>query len=201
MRQIQVLSAALLSTGFTASAAFAGSAAEPVIEPAPVAPVPAPEYTGGQWTGGYAGAQLGYGDVSGDGALDGVDGDDTLYGIHLGYNYDYGAWVSGIELDYDEADIDIGGGAATVEDVTRLKLKAGYDMGRWLPYATAGAARVNTTAGDDTGPFYGVGVAWQATEQFTIGTELLRHNFSDLGNATGADADATTLTVRASFRF
>ncbi|WP_375227989.1 outer membrane protein [Roseobacter sp. S98] len=201
MKKTRAFCAALIAAGVAATAAGAGSPAAPVIETVPAAPLPEPVYTGGQWTGAYAGAQLGYGDVSGDGTLDGVDGDDTLYGVHLGYNYDFGAWVSGVEFDYDEADIDIGTGAATVEDVTRLKVKAGYDMGRWLPYATAGAARVNTTAGDDTGPFYGLGVAWQATERVTVGTELLRHNFSDLGNAAGADADATTLTVRASLRF
>ncbi|QJF50944.1 outer membrane protein [Roseobacter ponti] len=189
-------------TGMTAltAPAFAGALEEPVVEAAPAAPV-VQETSYGTWTGAYGGVQLGYGDVSGDGALDGVDGNDNLYGVHIGYNYDYGNWVSGIELDYDDADIDIGGGAATVDDVTRLKLKAGYDMGNWLPYATAGAAHADTTAGSDTGSFYGLGVSYQATERWLVGAEVLRHNFSDLGGTSGLDADADTFTVRASLRF
>lgn len=169
-----------------------GPAAPPVpaAAPLPVAPV------SGEWTGGYAGLQLGFGDVNGSGA---ADGDDFLYGAHVGYRYDFGTFVLGGELDYDFTDIDLNG-AADVDSVARLKVQAGYDFGRTLGYFTAGVADVDTSLGSETGEFYGIGVAYQVNERYTVGAELLEHNFDDIGG-TGVEADATTLTVRGAIRF
>ena len=152
--------------------------------------------TGGSWTGGYAGVQLGYADVSGTGA---ANGDDALLGVHLGYRYDFGTFVLGGEIDYDTADIDLNG-AATVDSVARLKLQAGYDFGGTLGYFTAGVADVDTSIGSDSGAFYGIGFAYQINDQYTFGAELLEHEFDNIGG-TGVAADATTLTVRGSIRF
>ncbi|WP_147105783.1 outer membrane protein [Tateyamaria sp. syn59] len=181
-----------------ASPALAGSLEPPAPEPAAPAPLPpAPVQSfGGDWTGGYAGVQLGYGDVDATGA---ADGDDFLYGAHLGYRYDFGTFVLGGELDYDFADIDLNG-AAEVDSVARLKLQAGYDFGRTLGYFTAGVADLDTSLGSETGEFYGIGVAYQINDRYTVGAELLDHNFDDIGG-TGVEADATTLTVRGSIRF
>jgi outer membrane immunogenic protein len=79
-------------------------------------------------------------------------------------------------------------------------LRGGYDLGRTLIYATAGAAKLQTSIGDDTGEFFGLGVAYQVTDQFTVGGEVLEHRFDDIGG-TGVDADATTFNIRGSFRF
>lgn len=182
-----------------ASPALAGSLASPAPEPAaPIAPTPpAPVQTfGGDWTGGYAGVQLGYADVDATGD---ADGDDILYGAHVGYRYDFGTFVLGGELDYDFADIDLNG-AADVDSVARLKLQAGYDFGRTLGYFTAGVADLDTSIGSETGEFYGIGVAYQINDRYTVGAELLEHSFDDIGG-TGVEADATTLTVRGSIRF
>ncbi|WP_299552729.1 outer membrane beta-barrel protein [uncultured Tateyamaria sp.] len=182
-----------------AGPALAGSLEPPAPEPAaPVAPPPpAPVQTfGGDWTGGYAGLQLGYGDVDGSGD---ADGDDILYGAHVGYRYDFGTFVLGGELDYDFADIDLNG-AADVDSVARLKLQAGYDFGRTLGYFTAGVADLDTSIGSETGEFYGIGVAYQINDRYTVGAELLEHSFDDI-DGSGVDADATTLTVRGSIRF
>ncbi len=143
---------AVALTGITAltAPAFAGAAGEPVVEAAPAAPV-VQETSYGTSTNAYGGVQPGYGDVSGDTALNSVDSNENLYGAHIGDNYGYGSWVSGIELDQDDAGIDLGAGAATVDDVTRLKLKACNDIGNWTPCANAGAAHADTTAGSDTG--------------------------------------------------
>ena len=184
----------LLSTTALGAAAFAGSLEDPVIAE-PVA-VPAPVFTGGDWTGFYGGLNLGYADVDGDGD---ADGDDMTYGVHLGYDYDFGKYVLGAELEYDKFDVDLNG-AAEVDDVARLKLRAGYDLGQTLVYVTAGSAFLGTDIGDDTGQFAGVGAAYKITDQFTIGGELLGHRFDDIGG-TGVDADATTLNLRASMRF
>jgi len=185
----------VLSTSLIGSAAFAGNLEEPVIETV-ATPVYEPVAVGTDWTGAYGGLNLGYGDIDGSGT---ADGDGTTYGVHLGYDYDFGKFVLGGELEYDKADIDLNG-AADVDDVTRLKIRGGYDLGRTLVYATAGAARVNTSIGDDTGEFFGVGMAYQVTEKFTVGGEVLEHRFDDIGG-TGVDADATTFNVRGSFRF
>lgn len=187
--------ATVLSTALIGSTALAGSLEEPIVEPV-AAPVFEPAPVGTDWTGAYGGLNLGYGDVDGSGT---ADGDDMTYGLHVGYDYDFGRYVLGGELEYDKADIDLNG-AANTDSVTRLKLRGGYDLGRTLIYATAGAARLQTSIGDDTGEFFGVGMAYQVTDSFTVGGELLEHRFDDIGG-TGVDADATTFNLRGSFRF
>jgi predicted porin len=195
---VAIGAAALLS-----GPARAGSLAEPVVVAPPAPPVPA--YSGGDWTGFYLGGQVGRLDVDGEGALNGVGGDDTTYGLHAGYNYDFGRWVLGGELDYDDASVDLeAAGAAigeSVDSVWRAKLRGGYDFGRTLLYATIGAADVDTTVGGDTGEFYGLGVSFKASERVIISGEYLQHNFSDIGGNAGFDADADTFTIRASFQF
>jgi predicted porin len=185
-----------MALALSGTAAFAGNLADPMIETV-AAPVFEPVTVAGtDWTGAYGGLNLGYGDVDGSGT---ADGDDTTYGLHIGYDYDFGNFVLGAELEYDQLDIDLNG-AAEAESVTRLKIRGGYDLGRTLIYATAGAAMLDTSIGDDTGEFIGVGMAYQVTERFTLGGELLEHRFDDIGG-TGVDADATTFNVRGSFRF
>ncbi|MGB7241585.1 MAG: porin [Sulfitobacter sp.] len=196
MNKIMTLTSAA-AFAFATAPAFAGSLAEPVVEAAP--PAPAPVYnTGGDWGGFYGGLQLGRIDVDTDGGAV-LSGDDALYGLHAGYNWDLGTWVVGVEADYDFTDVDLGG-AATVDSVARLKLRGGYDFGRTLVYATVGAARVDTSLGNETGEAYGLGVSYQLTDQWIVGGEYLAHNFDDI-NGSGVNADADTLSLRASFRF
>ncbi|WP_299370025.1 outer membrane beta-barrel protein [uncultured Tateyamaria sp.] len=179
----------LMAGGFDTPAADA----PPPAQPLPPAPASAP---GGDWTGAYGGVQLGYGDVNGSGA---ADGDDVLGGVHLGYDYDFGTFVLGGEVDYDFADIDLNG-AASVDSVARLKLRAGYDFGRTLGYVSAGLAEVDTSIGSESGSYFGIGVTHRITDRYTLGAELLEHSFDDIGGS-GVDADATTLTIRGSIRF
>lgn len=195
-----LISASLVGLlSISASGAGAGSLDQPVATPpppaVPVAPPP-PAPLGGDWTGLYAGVQLGYGDIDGTG---GADGDDILGGVHAGYDYDFGTFVLGGEVDYDFADIDLNG-AASVDSVARLKLRAGYDFGAFLGYVTAGLAEVDTSIGSESGDFYGLGVAYQINDRTRVGAELLEHSFDDI-NGSGVDADATTFTVRGSISF
>ncbi|MEX0318253.1 MAG: outer membrane protein [Ruegeria sp.] len=178
------------------SPVLADNITEPVIEPVPAAPPPPAPYQGGDWTGAYLGGQIGQLDVD---PSAGAGGDDVSYGLHAGYNYDFGRFVLGGEVDYDWTDIDLGG-AATVDSVLRGKVKAGYDFGRVLAYATGGVAQVDTSLGDETGEFYGVGLAYQMTPQWVLGAEVLEHQFDDIGGS-GIGADATSASVRATFRF
>lgn len=107
----------------------------------------------------------------------------------------------GGELDYDQADIDLNAGAASIDSIARLKLKGGYDLGNTLIYATAGVARADTSVGDETGPFAGLGISYKVTDRYTIGAEVLEHRFDDVGGIAGNDLDATTITLRGSLRF
>ena len=102
-RTMKLASAAVLASTAFAGATYAGSLAEPVVEPVMTAPVPAPDL-GGDWTGFYTGLQLGYSDAEVD---NGLEGDNGSYGFHAGYNYDFGRFVLGGELDYDKTDIDL----------------------------------------------------------------------------------------------
>ena len=178
------------------SAALAGNLQEPVVEAPLIQPAPVPVV--GEWTGFYTGLQLGYADIDGPGVL---DGNDNSYGFHAGYDYDFGNWVIGGELDYDQTDVDLNFGAASVDSVARLKFKGGYDLGNTLVYATAGVARADTSVGDETGPFAGLGISYKVTDRYTIGAEVLEHRFDDLAGVAGDDVDATTFTVRGSLRF
>ncbi|AHD00717.1 outer membrane protein [Leisingera methylohalidivorans] len=178
------------------SAAFAGNVSEPVVEPAPApAPVPVANY-GGDWTGFYLGGQVGQLDAD---ASNGATGDDTSYGIHGGYNHDFGRFVLGGELEYDATDVNLGGGA-TVDSVARAKVKAGYDFGKVLAYVTGGVAEADSSLGSETGEFYGAGIAYQVTDQWQIGGEVLEHEFDQFGNS-GVGADATSVSLRASYKF
>ncbi len=196
-RTFKFASAAILASTAFAGTAFAGSLAEPMVEPVMTMPAPVVNM-GGDWTGFYTGLQLGFADADGPGAL---DGDNGTYGFHAGYDYDFGRFVLGGELDYDETDIDLNNGAATVDSVARAKLKAGYDLGQTLIYATGGYARADTSLGDEDGAFYGIGATYRITDRYSVGAELLEHRFNDVGGVAGSDLDATTFTVRGSLRF
>lgn len=177
---------------------FAGSIAAPVQEPvvSTPAPVAAPVNLGGDWTGGYAG--LNFGKMNATAEPGDFEGDDTFYGAHVGYDYDFGRFVVGGELDYSKTDLDIAG--ETIDNVTRLKLRTGYDLGRTMIYATAGGAKADTSIGDADGWLGGVGVEYMATDSISVGGEVLHHRFDDAADS-GLDLEANTVALRASFRF
>lgn len=186
--------AVALTAGVTA--ASAGNTEEPVVTAAPVAPVVVPVDTTADWTGFYAGGSLGYADASED-----FDDDGVTYGAHAGYDYDFGTFVLGGEV--EASGFDLSDGGVDADSVLRAKVRAGYDAGAFLPYVTAGIAQLNTGGaldGDDTGAVYGVGVDYAYTDTIRIGGEVLQHEFDNFDN-TGADIDATTAAVRLSFEF
>ena len=183
--------------------AFAGGLGDVAPEPQVVAyDAPVQASTGGDWGGGYVGAQIGYGDLKSNGA--GLDGAGTIGGVHAGYRADFGQFVAGAELDYDVSNIDLGTAGDTLDNVARLKLMGGYDLGRTLIYGTAGAAYAEATVGGatlkDNGYFGGVGVDYAISDQFTVGGEYLMHKFNDFGGS-GADLDVNTLSAKVSFKF
>lgn len=158
-----------------------------------------PAQADGDWQGFYAG--IGVGNLDADttgGAV--LSGDDVTYGLHGGYRWDFGQWVAGGELEYDDTDVSLGGGAATINDVWRAKVTIGYDAGPALIYGALGYAEVDTSLGDEGGEFFGLGLAYQVAPNAILGLELLEHDFDNI-NGSGVNAEATSVNLRASFRF
>lgn len=195
-----------LTFGAGIGSVAAGGLDQPVFTPAP-APMPtmAPVPTGGDWTGFYVGGSLGYADVGDDAATFGDQFDGLTYGVHAGYDYDFGTFVLGGELELSGFDVVDNNTATEIDSVTRLKVRAGYDAGAFLPYATAGVAQLNTSGAplgdvDDDGIFYGLGVDYQMSNGLRVGGEVLQHEFDDYAGS-GINADALTAGVRVAFQF
>jgi opacity protein-like surface antigen len=149
------------------------------------------------WTGFYIGGQFGYGFADSDLAS---SDESVAGGVTLGYDRDFGQWVLGGALDYDFADANVAPGT-DLEEVFRLKVRAGPKIGRGLLYGAAGWANADTSnRGDDDGWFIGGGYDYMVSDRFSVGGEVLYHRF-DSFNGTGSDIDFTTLQVRATFRF
>lgn len=180
-----------------AAPAFAGGMSEPVPEPY-IAPVVIAPVTA-DWSGFYAGAQLGYGDVSSKNITPALDGNGAIGGIHAGYRADFGQFVTGVELAYNATNIDLSP-TVKLDSVTQLKLMGGYDMGRTLVYGTVGAASAKSTLGSDNGWLVGLGMDYALNDAWTLGAEVTHHRFDDF-KATGADLRANLLQLRVGYRF
>ncbi len=226
-----------------AGALIAGAAHAGGVAPAPSEPLvmaPAAPVMSTDWTGGYAGASLGYGAVDADGNVDledddfdfgsdddddfdiDIDGDGALGGIYGGYQYDFGTFVVGGELDLNAANLDFDDdspldvfdegvsdaldedGGASIDAIHRLKLRAGYDAGSALIYGVVGAAYADAEIfGEDfsdTGYVVGAGVDYQFRSNITLGGEVLYHQWDDFDD-TGIDFEATTAQVRVGYQF
>lgn len=191
------LAFATLGASLFAVTAHAGGYVAPVVEPAPapvVAPVAAPV---SDWTGFYAGLQYGQGDADVNFDGDSVSSDFDAYGVHGGYNRDFGQFVLGGELDYNRIDLDEAGEG----DLVRLRGRAGYDLGRFMPYVSLGAAHVDADDLSETAFTYGIGADFKVTERVTLGAEYTRQDFDDVNDVSGFDIDSDMVQVRASFRF
>lgn len=195
MKRMVIASAALV---LSAGTVFAGSYTAPVVEAAPVAPAPVMTQNA-DWTGGYVGAQIGYGKLNKD-----LDANGAVGGLHAGYLKDFGKYVIGGELAYSGADLQDKSVDGKVKSFTDAKLIGGVPNGKWLYYGALGAsyvdAKVAGTSYNDTVPMLGAGVKYQLTDQWALGGEVdyrNGHNFDNTGN----DVDLTTVALTASFRF
>jgi opacity protein-like surface antigen len=184
-----LLGSALIAAG--TGAAMAGSAANPPADPVIVEPV-TPVVLGSDWTGGYVGGSLGTGTWD----LGAASSDGANYGVHGGYDYDFGSFVLGGEVQYLGNDVTIGG--TSLDGVTRVKARLGYDAGPVLLYGVGGYGHASTSAGDTDGYVAGLGMDYRINDSFSVGAEYL-HN--DLGSVGGSELKGNTIEARASFRF
>lgn len=174
------------------------------------------------WSGFYAGANVGYGfgktQLSGNIVLD-RDINGVLGGVQAGYNYDFGGFVLGVEGDFQFSDIKFSEtvGATTdtfsVDRFGTVRARAGLPVDRFLPYVTGGVAIANGKIHSQGGvPFeanqtsvgwtLGAGVEYAVTNNVTVKAEYL---YADFGKATYANSNvefaAKSNIVRAGVNF
>jgi len=190
--------------------------------PAPAAPVP---YVGGpwNWTGFYVGVNGGYGwgRSSWSDPIAGTDSggfstNGALFGGQIGYNWQTGNIVLGIESDADWTNIQSGGtGGVCVADAGGLCItkqdwfgttrgRIGYAFGQWLPYVTGGAAygdiKASQSNGDSTttrfGWTAGGGLEYSLNSNWSAKVEYLHLDLGTAGFFSAANG-TTRLSVPA----
>ena len=169
----------------------------------------APAYA--NWSGFYIGLNGGYGWGKSEWDVPAVSPDPkgALYGGTLGYNFQTGTWVWGLEGDFDGTSIkgDASCGATTC--TTKLpwlatgRLRLGYaGWSNWLPYITGGGAygevKAETGAGstnkDKFGWTAGAGIEWAFLANWSVKVEYLYVDLGkfDCGISCGATPDNVT---------
>jgi outer membrane immunogenic protein len=217
MKSVLFASVAALALGVglvSADAADLQRRAAPVKAPVYVPPV----FT---WTGPYIGINGGggWGSADFDGAFPGsVDPNGALIGGTLGYNWQMGAAVVGIEGDIDWSNLrDSGtcGGASCRANnywLGTVRGRLGYNAGRWMPYVTGGLAvgdvhshiaGFSDTETTKAGWTLGAGVEAQIAGPWSVKLEYL---YVDLGRGdtiggTGSAADFNTNIIRAGLNY
>jgi outer membrane immunogenic protein len=186
------------------------------IMPVKGAPPPfiAPFYN---WTGFYVGINGGYGFGTsrwtlrgGGGTTRDFDVDGFLIGGTVGYNYQMGAIVWGLEGDLDWSDIRgstrraFCGGTCTTRNqwLGTGRLRVGYAFDRWLPFVTGGAAfgdikatsPVGSTTTTEIGWTLGAGVEWAFLHNFSGKVEYLYVDLHD-GECTGRCSPGAPINV------
>lgn len=165
------------------------------------------------WTGLYIGINGGYGFGSSHHNFDVVgtttgsyDISGAVAGLTVGYNWQLGRWVYGVEGDFDWSGIKgtapcPGPGFTCGTDSTWLgtaRGRFGYAFDRWLPYITAGAAFGNIKATIDPssaafpgasatriGWTGGAGVEYALWQSWSVKAEYLYVSLGDMDCATG----------------
>ena len=201
-------------------AAGAASAAD---LPSRKGPVAAPVYMppAFSWTGFYVGANAGYGwgNVNANGWANVGDLDGFVGGGQIGYNYQMGQFVLGLEADLQGADLSSGNNLGLLNVKTdyfgTVRARVGVAFDRFMPYITGGWAYGNVKTSIPTLAFssdrshtggwtVGGGVEYAFTNNLIGGVEYL---YVDLGekNIAGAGTkvgtDFSVVRARLSYKF
>ena len=201
-------------------AAGAASAADLPSRKGPVvAPVYVPVFT---WTGFYVGANAGYGwgNVNLNGWANNIgDLDGFVGGGQVGYNYQIGQFVVGLEADIQGADLgtgrDVFGDSVKTEYFGTVRARVGVAFDRFLPYVTGGWAYGNVKtsipglafSSDRThtgGWAVGAGVEYAFTNNLIGGVEYLYVDLGEkniLGAGTKVGTDFSVVRARLSYKF
>jgi len=210
----------LASIGALAAMTMMGPANAADIARRQAMPAKAPLYEAPyNWTGFYVGINGGYGWGTSDVATPFPGSFDThggLAGGTVGYNWQMGQAVLGVEGDIDWSNLRGSGtcGVTTCETrndwLSTARLRLGYAVSRFMPFVTGGAA-----FGDIKNNIAGVGNATETKAGWTVGggveaaiagpwTAKLEYLYADLGHGAsvlGADANLKTNIVRGGINY
>lgn len=212
----------LAVSALTLLATGAARAADVIEQPPPEIPV----FT---WTGFYVGIQGGYVwtdvDIDGTAGIDNLNG--GLFGGYAGYNYQYDAWVFGIEGDFNgtwnDKTFDLGGPVSVdvgTDWLASIRGRVGYAWDRALIFGTAGVGFTQgsvdlnvgglSTSGDDTftGWTVGGGVEYAFTDNWLGRVEYRYYGFGDKdviddgpGGLGEVSLNSQTVTVGLAYKF
>jgi outer membrane immunogenic protein len=221
----------LLAFALAGVAAMASANAADLAVKAPVYKAP-PMVVYPSWAGFYIGVNGGYGwgDTSGDTEFTHPEGVNVgnakpkggLFGGHAGYNWQYGKVVTGVELDFDGADINTTTTFDRGDDFRKMKFdelataraRLGYALlPDLLAYGTAGVAWGHSTlTGSDSGFISeshandfgwaaGAGLEYHLGHGFIARAEYLHYDFTKSTYSSGfngppASASTTIDAVR-----
>ena len=215
MKKILLASVGVLALGLAAASA-ADLPRRPMPAKAPYVPPPAVF----SWTGPYIGINGGYGfgrsdfsDPFGTGSFDVTGG---VVGGTIGYNYQMGQFVLGLEGDGDWSNLRgsaaCGGTSCELRNnwLATARGRLGYAWGRVMPYITGGATFGNiktSIAGvgnsDDTkvGWTFGGGLEANIVGPWSAKLEYLYVDLGRSGSVLGSDAPFHTNIVRAGINY
>jgi outer membrane immunogenic protein len=172
-------------------------------------PAPAP-YTAFSWAGPNFGANIGY--QWGSVANSGADPNGFLGGLQVGYNWQSGQFVVGVETDAQLTGADDSSGAQkfSVPWFGTLRGRAGVAVNNMLFYGTGGLAygsgRIEVIGASETHAHFGwtagVGLEVGMTPNWSAKVEYLFVNLADEHYAmTGLDHDFASNLLRFGFNF
>ena len=148
MKLFLLASAGVIALAGSIGAAAAADMSRPPPPMVTKAPYFAPYYN---WTGFYAGVNGGYGFGTSNWSALGssFDVNGGMFGGQVGYNWQFGQFVYGLEGDADGTDLrgstSVLGCAGTVcrtknDFLATVRGRVGYAADRWMPYLTGGLA-------------------------------------------------------------
>lgn len=180
------------------STAFAGGLSE-IIEPVVATP---PVLAGDvDWTGLYLSSQASLPKVDARSLED--TGDGIAFGVHGGYLRDLGQLVVGAEIEVNLTAIESWSDDFPLSTIAAGQLRAGYDLGEFLPYVAVGVSQARL-AGDidetDNGTFARVGIDYRLTDNLSLGGQYTHYRYEDFAG-TGDDFDVSATGARLSLHF
>ena len=201
-----ILAAALASTAALASA----NAADMYRGPDAGGYKDGPVYVGVNWSGLYGGVNGGYGWSD---RTDKLDPTGAIGGGQIGYNFQRGPIVVGLEADIEGAGISdsVGANKSSLDWFGSVRGRAGYALDRALIYATGGygyghVSNNNLSQTQDgwvvgTGVEYKIAPAWSAkleSQFFDLGAN---NTVGPLGLGAGSHTQFSTLRVGVNYFF
>jgi outer membrane immunogenic protein len=205
----KVLLAALMAG--VASSAMAADLPTRKAPPAPAQYYAPPAFS---WTGFYVGVNGGWGGGTSGGVFGNPNG--GLVGGTVGYNYQIGQFVVGLEGDWDWADLNKSGsilGTAysnKVDSVLTARARAGYAIDRALLYVTAGYAGAEdkvsmpgsfSSTDWRSGGAFGAGIEYAFTNNISAKAEYIYAPFESKSYLPGYKSDLNLSLVRAGLNY